>query len=68
MAAIITELATGPTATVPRRIREAIGRSGRSLRSIADDIGTSPSRLSTYATGKVQPSAAMLIAIEQATA
>ena len=36
------------------------------LRSIAADIGTSPSRLSTYATGKVQPSAAMLLAIERA--
>jgi transcriptional regulator with XRE-family HTH domain len=35
--------------------------SGLSRAEFAARIGTSPSRLSTYATGKVVPSAAMLV-------
>ena len=55
----------GATATVRRRINDAIAVSGLSLREFADRVGTSASRLSTYATGKVQPSAAMFVRITE---
>jgi hypothetical protein len=44
-------------------VRGAIERSGLSRREFADAVGTSPSRLSTYCTGRVTPSAAMLLRI-----
>lgn len=55
----------GATATVRRRIADAVAISGLSLRDFAERIGTSASRLSTYATGKVQPSAAMFVRITE---
>jgi hypothetical protein len=51
-------------AEVARRVRESIERSGLTARAFADEIGTSASRLSTYANGRVTPSAAMLLRIE----
>ena len=57
----------GATATVRRRINDAIAVSGLSLREFADRVGTSASRLSTYATGKVQPSAASVGSIGRST-
>lgn len=51
-----------------RRVQQAIARSGLTARSFARECGTSAARLSTYATGKVQPSAAMLIRIERLAA
>lgn len=48
------------------RIREAISGSGLTNGEFARLVGTSPSRLSTYASGKVVPSAAMLVRIERA--
>jgi DNA-binding transcriptional regulator YiaG len=45
-----------------RRLREASGLSGREF---AARIGTSPSRLSTYASGKVVPSAALMVRMRQ---
>lgn len=42
-------------------VRELIDRSGLSRSEFASRIGTSASRLSTYATGKVTPSAALLV-------
>lgn len=51
-------------AEVARRIRVAIGASGLTAAEFAAGIGTSASRLSTYVTGKVTPSAAMLVRIE----
>ena len=50
---------------VARRVREAIESSGLTSADFAASIGTSASRLSTYATGKVMPSAAMLLRIER---
>lgn len=44
---------------------EAVGRSGLSAREFAHRCGMSASRLSTYRTGKVQLSAAMLVRFER---
>ncbi len=44
-------------------VRSAVERSGLTRREFADAVGTSPSRLSTYCTGRVTPSAAMLLRI-----
>lgn len=52
-------------AAVAAQVREAIDRSGLSRAAFASRIGTSPSRLSTYATGRVTPSAALLLRIQQ---
>ena len=43
----------------------AIERSGLTAAQFAEVAGTSASRLSTYATGRVTPSAAMLVRIER---
>ena len=51
-------------AEIARRVREAITASGLTAAEFAVGVGTSASRLSTYATGKVTPSAAMLLRIE----
>jgi DNA-binding transcriptional regulator YiaG len=53
-----------PEQAVARRVREAITRSGLTTRRFAAELGTSASRLSTYATGTTMPSAATLIRIE----
>lgn len=53
-------------AEVAARVRAAVGRSGLTKAQFADRVGTSPSRLSTYLSGKVTPSAAMLMRIERA--
>lgn len=50
---------------VAGRIRAAVTASGLSARAFAAEIGTSSSRLSTYASGRVTPSAAMLVRIER---
>jgi len=55
-------------AEVATRVRDAIERSGLTDAQFAELVGTSASRLSTYATGKVTPSAAMLVRIERARA
>lgn len=52
-------------AEVTRRVRAAIRRSGLPARRFAAEVGTSASRLSTYRSGSVQPSAAMLLRIER---
>jgi len=49
---------------VADRVREAIARSGMTAADFAKSIGTSASRLSTYAAGKVVPSATMLVRME----
>ncbi|WP_166354462.1 helix-turn-helix domain-containing protein [Phytoactinopolyspora limicola] len=53
-----------PKERVARKIREAIAYSGLSQTQFAERLGTSASRLSTYASGKVVPSAAILEQIE----
>lgn len=52
-------------AEVTRRVADAVARSGLSARRFAAEVGTSASRLSTYRSGSVQPSAAMLLRIER---
>ena len=47
--------------TVAREIDDLIRRSGLTLAAFAERVGTSASRLSTYRSGKVTPSAALLV-------
>lgn len=51
---------------VANRVRAAVSRSGLTNREFAKLVGTSASRLSTYLSGKVTPSAAMLVRVERA--
>jgi len=53
-------------AAVTAEIRDALKRSGLSRAEFASRIGTSASRLSTYASGKVTPSATLMLRIRQA--
>lgn len=69
--ALAIERARGDTEKVDRaevaeRVRDAVERSGLSNGEFARLVGTSASRLSTYLSGKVVPSAAMLLRIERA--
>lgn len=50
---------------VAARVRDAVATSGLINADFARQVGTSASRLSTYLTGQVTPSAAMLIRIER---
>ncbi|GAA1511839.1 helix-turn-helix domain-containing protein [Nocardioides humi] len=50
---------------VASHIRSAIGTTGLTQREFAALVGTSPSRLSTYVTGAVTPSAAMVLRINR---
>ena len=52
--------------TVAAEIREAVRHSGLSRADFASRIGTSASRLSTYTSGKVTPSAALMLRIRHA--
>lgn len=52
-------------AAVAAAIREAIEISGLSQAEFASRIGTSPSRLSTYVSGKVTPSATLMVRISR---
>jgi DNA-binding transcriptional regulator YiaG len=54
-------------AEVAAEVRRAITKSGLSRPEFASRIGTSTSRLSTYATGKVTPSAALMVRIRRLT-
>lgn len=49
---------------VAERVRALIAASGLDRAEFAERIGTSTSRLSTYATGRVVPSAALLLRME----
>lgn len=49
---------------VSGRIRDAVTRSGLTQAEFAERVGTSASRLSTYLSGTVTPSATMLVRIE----
>lgn len=53
---------------VAAEIRIAIQLSGLTRAEFASRIGTSASRLSTYTTGKVMPSAALMVRIRQLSA
>ena len=52
-------------AEVVQRIRAAVERAGVTKAEFAASVGTSASRLSTYLSGKVVPSAALLVRIER---
>jgi hypothetical protein len=51
-------------AEVRRRLQEFVERSGLTAAQFAQRLGTSASRMSTYLTGKVVPSAAVLVRSE----
>lgn len=53
-------------AEVAREVAELIERSGLTTADLAHRVGTSRSRLSTYRSGSVVPSAAMLVRIRRA--
>jgi DNA-binding transcriptional regulator YiaG len=53
----------GERAAVAAEIREAVQRSGLTRAQFASQIGTSASRLSTYTSGKVIPSATLMLRI-----
>jgi len=53
-------------AEVTTEVRSLIHASGLTNDAFAARIGTSPSRLSTYATGRVVPSAALLVRMRRA--
>lgn len=55
-------------AAVAAEIRGAVERSGLSRAEFASRIGTSASRLSTYASGAVTPSAALMVRIRRVAA
>jgi DNA-binding transcriptional regulator YiaG len=61
-----TDAERAERARVVARIHDAVERSGLTNGAFARLVGTSPSRLSTYLSGKVTPSAAMLLRIERA--
>lgn len=52
-------------AEVRRRLRQLISDSGLTVGQFAQRLGTSASRLSTFVTGRVVPSAAVLIRAEK---
>jgi glycine/D-amino acid oxidase-like deaminating enzyme len=53
---------------VVRRVRDSIGQSGVTAAQFALLVGTSASHMSTYANGRVTPSATMLLRIKRAGA
>ena len=53
---------------IARRIRQAIALSGMTAGGFARLTGTSASRMSTYAAGRVMPSAGLLLRVETAAA
>jgi len=53
-------------AEVAARVHDSVVASGLTNRDFSRLVGTSASRLSTYLSGKVTPSAAMLVRIERA--
>jgi DNA-binding transcriptional regulator YiaG len=55
------ERAADERCAVAAEVRELVARSGLSTRAFADAIGTSRPRLSTYRSGRVTPSAAMML-------
>jgi DNA-binding transcriptional regulator YiaG len=60
--------AAAETAAVAEQVRDLVGASGLSRAEFAAAIGTSTSRLSTYCTGTVTPSAALLVRMRRVAA
>ncbi|MBD8078403.1 helix-turn-helix domain-containing protein [Cellulosimicrobium arenosum] len=61
---VLHDAGSGERLRVARLVRRAVRRSGVTAAQFADEAGTSASRLSTYASGKVVPSATTLLRIE----
>ena len=59
------EVESADRAEVVARVRAAVERSGVTKAEFAALVGTSASRLSTYLSGKVTPSAALLMRMER---
>ncbi len=59
------DAAQSERAEVAARVRAAVARSGLSAARFAELVGTSASRLNTYTSGSVVPSASMLVRIER---
>lgn len=59
---------TAERAEMAADIRQAIARSGLSRAEFASRIGTSASRLSTYASGRVTPAATLMLRIRRLAA
>ncbi len=53
------------TQAVSERLGAAVAKSGLSMRQFAHALGTSPSRFSSYRSGKVAPAAAFLLRAER---
>jgi hypothetical protein len=53
---------------VAAEVRDLVGRSGLSMQDFAAKIGTSRSRLSTYISGKVVPSATLMVRMRRVAA
>ena len=62
------EAADAERAEVAAEVRRLVANSGLSARDFALRLGTSRSRLSTYMSGKVVPSATLMIRIRRASA
>lgn len=62
------EAAAADRDQVAQTVRDLVARSGLSQEAFARRIGTSRSRLSTYCSGKVTPSAALLLRMERLAA
>jgi DNA-binding transcriptional regulator YiaG len=62
------ETADAEREQVAGEIRDSVARSGLSQQDFAVRLGTSRSRLSTYMSGKVTPSASLMIRIRRVTA
>lgn len=61
------EVAAAERAAVAREVAELVENSGISRAEFATKVGTSTSRLSTYITGKVTPSAALMLRMHRLT-
>lgn len=62
------EVAAAERAAVASEVAELVADSGLSRAEFATRIGTSTSRLSTYITGKVTPSAALILRMRRLSA
>jgi transcriptional regulator with XRE-family HTH domain len=62
-----TGAADSERADVAAEVRDLVGRSGLSKQDFAGRTGTSRSRLSTYMSGKVTPSAALMVRMRRVT-
>jgi DNA-binding transcriptional regulator YiaG len=62
-----TEAQVAERSAVAAEVRDLIAASGLTQAAFAASIGTSASRLSTYATGRVAPSATLLLRMRSAS-